>query len=410
MKGILKKIWIVFVVFIISISSVLKANAKDDFPKVNSEYYLMLNLTNNSIEFEKGQNEKIYPASMTKVMTCLLVIENTRHFDKIITITNNDLKGLDDAHSSRAGFMVGEKVTVEDALHGALLASGGDAARAIARHMAGTEKEFVNIMNKKAAFLGMKDTHYTNPIGLHDDDHYTTLHDMAILFEYAMKNEKFKEIVSCPEYHVKSNKHENLGFLNSMYYIMEHHDIDHTYMIGQKSGYTPEAGLCLSSMLEKDGQKYLLVTAKADKEKNEVGNFQDAQVLYDYVLGKNSKNFLVKKGETIGKISTGKILKGIKTIEASEDIFAVTSKDKDIKWEFTPSSSKLYITKGSIIGKITAEREGKQIFEKNIYAQHLILSRDIIVVGLIGIVLCISTIVYFIRGGYHAKRNYKKNK
>lgn len=402
MRRLWKQMMIACLIPLLLLQCMVSIRANEAFPNVNSKFYLMLNLTNNSIEFEKGQNEKIYPASMTKIMTCLLVIENTRHFDKIITITNNDLKGLDEAHSSRAGFMVGEKVTVEDALHGALLASGGDAARAIARHMAGTEKEFVNIMNKKAAFLGMKDTHFINPIGLHDENHYTTLHDMAILFKYAMDNEKFKEIVSCAEYHVKSNKHENLGFLNSMYYIMDHHDIDHTYMIGQKSGYTPEAGLCLSSMAEQDGQKYLLITAKADKEKNEVGNFEDAEKLYHYVFQKNKKTVLIQKGDIIGEISFGKFLKGSREIIASEDIIITSDSKQPLQWKFTPKSSDFLVKKGDLIGTITVEKDGKQIYEKVIDSSELIVSKDLMLLCITIIILCVCFIIIKRRKGIHA--------
>ncbi|WP_270325246.1 hypothetical protein [[Eubacterium] hominis] len=411
MKGKLKKIFIFITIIILLIQDTPVLYAKEkDFPIVNSEYYLMMNLTNHSVEFEKGQNEKIYPASMTKIMTCLLVIENTRHFDKQITISSKDLKGLDEERSSRAGFVVGEKITVEDGLHGALLASGGDAARAIARHMAGSEKEFVNLMNKKAAFLGMNDTHFTNPIGLHDINHYTTLHDMAILFEYAMNDDKFKEIVSCPEYHVLSNMHDDLGFLNSMYYIMDHHDIDHRYMIGQKSGYTPEAGLCLSSMEEKDGQKYLLITAKADKEKNEVGNFEDAQTLYQYVFKKNKKKILIQEGEIIGNVTIGLLVKDTLSIKAIEDIFISTGDQTKIQWHFQSDEIPLFLTKGKQIGKVIGECDGKQVFEKIIYTERLIISKELIIIGSMLILMIICIGVYYRREGNHEKRSIKKNK
>lgn len=299
---IINRFFVFAMVCLLGVPQNISAQDHDDFPKVNSKYYLMINLTNHKVEFESGSNERIYPASMTKVMTGLLVIENTRHFDKKITITANDLKDLDKEHASRAGFQKGEVITVDDALYGTFLPSGADAARAVARHMTGTQSEFVKLMNQKAAYLGMKDTHFTNPIGLHDDDHYTTIHDMAILFEYAMKNEKFKEVISTYEYHVESNVHDNLGFLNSVRYVMNENNIDHSKMLGAKSGYTPQAGLCLVSISEKDGQKYLLITAKADKDKDEIGNLKDAENLYDYIFQKNKRETLIQSGDILGSL------------------------------------------------------------------------------------------------------------
>lgn len=369
------KLILCILVLLLCFTQNIAAKTDEDFPDVNSEYYLMINLTNHKVEFEKGANERIYPASMTKVMTGLLVIENTRHFDKKITITANDLKNLEKEHASIAGFQKGEIITVRDALYGSFLSSGADATRAMARHMTGTQSEFVKLMNQKAAYLGMEDTHFTNPIGLHDENHYTTLHDMAILFEYAMENKKFKEVISTYEYHVKSNVHDDLGFLNSVQYVMNKENIDHSNMLGAKSGYTPQAGLCLVSIEEKDGQKYLLITAKADKEQNESGNLKDAENLYHYIFQKNKVKIVKKKGDNLGSLELGAFMKNEYAVNADEDISVVSPYTDDIKWKFISEKSSFIINKGDKIGEVIVYHGDEELLKKNYIHQNFCCQR-----------------------------------
>ncbi len=156
--------------------------------------------------YEKNAEEKRYPASTTKIMTALIVLENVDDLEQKVTVTQEDFNGVE-ADSSKAGFVVGEEVSIMDLLYGLLLPSGNEAANTLARVVAGDVPTFVEKMNARATDLGCTGTHFANPNGLHDDNHYTTAHDLFRITQEAMKNETFCDIVSTAQQNLApSNK------------------------------------------------------------------------------------------------------------------------------------------------------------------------------------------------------------
>jgi D-alanyl-D-alanine carboxypeptidase (penicillin-binding protein 5/6) len=176
---------------------------------------------------------------------------------------------LYNAGASVAGFEKGENVRVIDLLYGLMLPSGAECASALARYSAGGTEEFVELMNAKAADIGMTESNFSNPVGLHDDDTYTTVSDMALLLGYAMRNERFAEVFSTHEYTAApTEKHDDGLKMKSTLYqqgeiTMEGED---GLIVGGKTGYTGEAGQCLASYMEKGGERFILVTAAARPE------------------------------------------------------------------------------------------------------------------------------------------------
>ena len=156
---------------------------------IHSKNAILYNLDENTILYEKASQEKVSIASMTKIMTAIVAMEHINDLDEKITLTNEDFYGLEEANASVAGFEVGQRVTYRDLLYGLLLPSGADAAQALTRNVAGGRVNFINLMNEKAMDLGLKNTHFVNETGLDEEEHYSTVEEVAIIFQYALRNE-----------------------------------------------------------------------------------------------------------------------------------------------------------------------------------------------------------------------------
>lgn len=258
----MKKLMTFIIVLMMFFTSTVANELGFDEKQIDSLDYYLVNLNDQRVILDKNSDKKIYPASMTKIMTAIIVIENTTNFDKNIFITEGDLELGYDYEASVVGLQVDEMITVEDALYGMLMASGADAAHAAAVHMAGSEEEFVKIMNQKAQFLGLKNTHYVNCSGIHDENHYTTLKDLSTLFQYCMKNETFKKIMETETYTINPLA-DNSHVLNSYHKLLfEKHGFDSSFIKGAKTGYTPEAGDCMISIAEYEGIQFLFASAE----------------------------------------------------------------------------------------------------------------------------------------------------
>lgn len=245
-----------------------------------SDYALLVNLTTNEVIYEKNAHQRTYPASLTKMMTVLVAIEH--RVDGPITI-DVDYNALAAEGAAIAGFVNGESVSYDDLLYGTMLPSGADAALMIAKVVAGSEEEFVALMNEKAQELGMKDTHFTNVVGLHDDNHYSTPWDLAILEKVALRNEEFREIFSAKSYTTKSLS--RLTFTSRMFDRMEDSIFDGGEVLGGKTGYTEEAALCLASYATDGKNEYALVTTHANGNPyTPQYHVLDALKAYDYFL------------------------------------------------------------------------------------------------------------------------------
>ena len=239
--------------------------------------------------YEQDADERVYPASLTKIMTCLLALENGNLSD-VVTVSASALDDLD-ADSSVAGLQVGEQMTLENLLYCMMVVSGNDACNVIAEHIAGSITDFVRMMNQRAYELGCLNTHFSNPHGLHDENHYTTARDLSIITQAALKSENFRQIVDTYEYQLPDdNVRQNIPKLkttnmliyrsmsNSLYYSRAH---------GIKTGYTSQAGRCVISEATGDGLDLLGIVCGAATTILDSGdllmeNFTECARLFDY--------------------------------------------------------------------------------------------------------------------------------
>ena len=237
-----------------------------DLSDLYSTSAILIDLDTGEVLAKRNPSQIIYPASLTKMMTVLVALENIEDISASVTLSPDIFPPLYEEGASMAGFEPGETATYQDLLYGALLPSGGECCAALAQNIAGSEEAFVEKMNEKAADLELTHTHFTNTTGLQDVNHYSSVEDMACILEEALKNQTFREIFTTKTYSVApTNLHpEGFTFHSSMFETMEEAGIQDPYIQGGKTGFTSDAGLCLASLGEVNGKSYVLVTAHAD--------------------------------------------------------------------------------------------------------------------------------------------------
>lgn len=251
-----------------------------------SESAVLMGLDGGEVLFQKNSGEKIYPASLTKLMTALVILDQFEDLDHTVTLPGEVFDCLSGSGASMAGFLPDEQLTLRDLLYGCMLPSGADAAMGLACATAGSEENFAELMNDKAAELGMAHTHFKNATGLHDPGHYTTVMDMAVLLRAGVKNPDFRELFTTFYYQTEpTNRHPGGVELSStLSSLMDTPYQDGVTLLGGKTGYTEEAGLCLASLAEKGGREYIAVTAGAPgSHETSPRHLEDAFRLYRLV-------------------------------------------------------------------------------------------------------------------------------
>ncbi|MDR1961480.1 MAG: VanZ family protein [Gracilibacteraceae bacterium] len=246
-------------------------------------FLIRLDQDGSEIILDKGGNERIYPASMTKIMTAVVALEHIKNLDVKISLDEKLFATIRAADSSVAGFLPGEKVRALDLLYGLMLPSGAECAMGLAEYTAWSESAFVDLMNEKAGRLGMNDTHFTNAVGLHDQNHYSTAKDIAALVEYAIKNDVFYRIFTAEKYSAgPTNLHaDGIIFYSTLFSKMKRATFAGGVILGGKTGYTGEAGQCLASLAEKNGERFILVTCGAPGDnQTQILHIEDARKIF----------------------------------------------------------------------------------------------------------------------------------
>ena len=247
------------------------AQASEETKTLDLELYssstVLVDVQTGAVLAEKNMDEKIYPASMTKVMTLLVAAENLPDLDAAFTMTQAIIDPLYLAGASMAGYVNGETVTMRDLLYGAVVPSGAEATEALAQAVAGSEEAFVAMMNEKAAALGLTNTHFMNTSGLHDENHYSTVREIALILQAAMENETCAEILSAENYRASETEQhpDGLAMTNKFLYRVHHeYALGGAEITAAKTGYTAEAmNCCASAGKTPDGRSVICVTANA---------------------------------------------------------------------------------------------------------------------------------------------------
>lgn len=343
-----------------------------------SNNVILYKLDDNSVLYEKNSEEVVSIASLTKIMTGVVALENIKDMNEKVVLVSDDFSGLREANASQAGFYIGEEVTYSDLLNGLLLPSGADAARALSRLIAGGEKEFVNLMNDKAKELNLSNTHFMNITGLDEEGHYSTVKDVSKLLKYALENNDFIDIISKDYYQTSNGEHT---FKSTILKLKELSGLEFkidgiNYFRGGKTGTTGDAGLCLASRASYNGVDYLLVTAKAPLSRENPYNLLDAKTIYEYFMTNYSYKNVVNKNDKLVSINTKYIKEDSISFKSSRNVkvYLDNSFDKSkIEYKY---DGKTLIThkmkKGEKLGSVKIIYNGEILDEEVI-----ILDRDV---------------------------------
>lgn len=246
-------------------------------PEVTGESAIVMEVNSGTVLYTKNCHEELYPASTTKILTGLLAIENSQ-MDEQVTFS------YDSVHKTEGSSIwrdVDEVMTMEQCLYGLLLNSANECGYAIAEHVGGTYDAFVQMMNDRAQALGCQNTHFANPHGLTDEQHYTSCYDMALIASDAIKNETFRKITGTVRYNIPpTNKHpdETTYLRNHHKMLLQGEEFYYEYCIGGKTGYTEAAGNTLVTYAEKDGMLLVCVVMKEKPTEQ----YQDTRALLNY--------------------------------------------------------------------------------------------------------------------------------
>ena len=249
-------------------------------PYINSTSAIVINADTGQILYEKDAYSVHYPASTTKIMTTLVALENGNPED-VITMQEDAVYGIE-YDSSSISLQVGEQITLEQALYAVMLASANEAAWGVADHIGGNLSNYTAMMNQRASEIGCKNTHFTNANGLHDDNHYSTAYDLALITREALKNDEFRKITSTLQYTIPPTnitQEERILNQNNKMINPNYPEFYYEYCTGGKTGYTQKAGGTFVAWAEKDGVELICVTLETTSNKE---NFYDTTELFKY--------------------------------------------------------------------------------------------------------------------------------
>lgn len=344
----MKKVGYIILTIILMIPFGIKAL---EIEGLNSKYVIVYNKDEDKIIYEKNAEEKTAIASLTKIMTTLVAIENIEDLNEKVTITTKMLNGIP-YDASVAGLKVGETYTYDELLYASMIPSGADATQALAVSLTGSINNFVDKMNDKAKELKLEDTNFVNTTGLDINGHYSTAKDVLTLLNYALDNETFKKYFEAT---IKDYTLSNGNILKSTLKHYNNLGYDLSYVKGSKTGYTDEAGLCLGTLSNIDNTNIITITINAPYE-NRNKNVVDLDKIYSSLKKGYAKINLVEEGEIINTLKTKYAKEKTTRLRATKTITKYIEKpykdeDLNISYEGEELISST-IKKGTEVGKL----------------------------------------------------------
>lgn len=260
---------------------------------ISAKAGILMSLDTDEILYENNIDTKVYPASITKIMTTLLILESEKYDPTAkITMTESALDLVLGTGSSVSHIKEGEEFTQHDLIYLILMSSFGDTTYLAAEYYGGSVENFVNMMNTRAAELGLKNTHYQNPVGLHDENNYTTVRDICTLTKFALQNETFKEVCETKRYYMPATNMSGERTLVTTNFLQDTNtNYYYQYAKGVKTGYTDEAGRCLVSTASYNGYNYMCVLMGCPPKADRRYEFLESAELYRWAF----KNFSFKE-------------------------------------------------------------------------------------------------------------------
>lgn len=354
---------------------------------ITAKNVIMYNLKDNNIIYEQNADVKTQIASLTKIMTSIVAIENIDNLNHVITITSKDFENIEGY--SKAGFKIGDRVTYLDLLYGTLLPSGAEAVNALVNNT--LKDNFINEMNNTAKRIGLENTSFENAIGKDNENNYSTASDIAKLLQYALKNKTFKTIYTTKEY-VATNG------LNLKSTLMSYKNQFEIYEIsGSKSGFTSKAGRCLSSIANLNGTDFMLVVINADKT-YPYNAVKDSFTIYNYYKNNYSYQQIIDENKVIKQIPIkwGNEKNYNITSDENVEMFLKNNSSTNLEYKYDGINEIDYnYHKGDKLGSISVYNEGTLLYQSDVFLKNDIIFYQPIFFLIFGLLIFIVIIKAF---------------
>lgn len=354
----MRKIWIfIFLILFIPI----RVYGEELNLAENAKSAILIEASTGEVMYQKNANERLAPASMTKIMSLILIMENIENGN----LKWNDIVVVSKNASSMGGSQIfletNEMMMVEDLVKGICIASGNDATVALAEKIAGTEKAFVKLMNDKAKSLGLRNTNFMNSTGLDAEGHYSSAYDMSIMARELVRHEKILEFSSIYEDYLRKNTAKKFWLVNTNKLVKFY-----SYIDGLKTGYTGSAGYCLTATGMKNDMRLISVVMG---EENTDNRTTDTLAMLDYGFNMYSINKVVNKDKSLGNVRVN--LGDIENVDImlEEDIIILNNNQKskkNITYEINTNNINAPVKKGDVVGKIDVYEEGRYLYSRDI--------------------------------------------
>lgn len=370
-----KRIFLIFIFIFLLYSSCVSAASKIE---INSAAGILVEESTGKVLYEKNSHEKMYPASTTKILTALLVLEKGNLSDTV-TVSKEAVNSLSGGYITPY-ISIGEELTVEQLLNVLLVPSGNVAGNVLAEYISGSIDEFVDLMNSRAKEIGCTNTHFTNPYGMHDENHYSTAYDLYLIAKEAMKYEDFRTIVAKPTYTLaptnRYSKDDRLLYSTNDL-IKPSSSNYYEYALGIKTGFTTPAKACLVAAAQKDNMTLYAVILGADESSSGTSyRYIDSKKLFEYGFNNYLFRTIRSKGSVLKTVEVNGATQNTKNLDLVLDstITAFISSDDEYTSfvpEITLNELSAPIAKDDVVGSISYNVDG------TIYTANLLAGSDV---------------------------------
>lgn len=366
-----KKLFVIlFLTFLIlcPFNHVLAAETQSNVLSTTAEGIILLDNRTNKVIYSKSENEKMYPASTTKILTAIIVLENC-NLDDVVTASYNAIMSIPAGYST-ANIQIGEELTVEQLLELLLVYSANDAANVLAEYVGGSIDSFVSMMNTKLNELNLTDSHFANAFGMHDENHYTTAHDLAFIMKYCLKNNTFRKIAGQASCAIPAtNKSGTRTYTSTNELLIPKTSNYYSYLTTGKTGFTTQAKECLVSSAYKDNLELICVVLGSNNR------FADTRNLYEYAYSNYSIKNVVNEKDIVTTINVSNATIDTKNLDllVSETVPVLINNSESVS-EIMPEITlneniSAPIEEGTVLGKVKYSVDGVE-YTTDLIASH----------------------------------------
>lgn len=380
-----------------------------------SESAILIDSKNGNVLYRKNENQQMYPASTTKILTAIIAIENCSLTDKI-SASRNAIMSIPSGYSN-ANIKVNEELTVQELLEVFLVHSANEAGFILAEHISGNIENFEDLMNQKASEIGCKNTHFTNPSGIHNPEHYSTAYDMALIARYCMQNQTFRDIVSKPSCTIETTDvSEKRYFVNTNDLIRSSSKYYYDYAIGIKTGYTSQAKNCLIAGSLKDNLELITVVLGSPSSATNTTSprYSDTINLFNYGFDNYELKDIIKENDSVTSISVKNATKDTKELDLISKNSIEVALPNNIDISQIDSSIVLNenitapIAKDTVLGSISYNIDGIN-YSTELVASHDVIKNDVklLLMQITSAIFVLIVLTFLLSDKKKKKKKYK---